>query len=104
MLKGERAVFKVAPEYSFAQKGCQVDPPKGMARDAALMLDIQLVNFYRKGEVKTVGEHGVILRTLKASESWEHPRPPFEVGNSSMQILPRQTNEEGWQNRSFKKE
>ena len=79
MLKGERAVFKIAPEYSFAQKGCQVEPPKGMSRDAALMLDFQLVNFYRKGEVKAVGEHGVVLRTLTASESWEHPRPPFEV-------------------------
>lgn len=80
MLEGERAVFKIAPVYSYAQKGCLVDPPKGISRDAALMLDIQLVNFYRKGEVKAVGEGGVILRTLKASESWEHPRAPFEVG------------------------
>jgi len=79
MLKGERSVFKIAQEFSYAQKGCQVEPPRGFSRDAALMIDIQLVNFYRKGEVKAVGEEGVIMRILKASQSWEHPRPPFEV-------------------------
>lgn len=81
MLKGERSVFKIAPEFSYAQKGCLLNPPGGVSRDAALMLDIQLVNFYRKSEVKAVGEDGVILRTLKASQSWEHPRPPFEVNS-----------------------
>ena len=79
MLRGERAAFRIAPELSFAQKECSLKPPKGMSAEADLVIDIQLVHWYRKGQVRAVGEDGVILRTTKGSESWEHPRPPFEV-------------------------
>lgn len=79
MLRGERAAFRIAPELSFAQKECSLKPPKGMSAEADLVIDIQLVHWYRKGQVRAVGDDGVILRTTKGSESWEHPRPPFEV-------------------------
>ena len=79
MLQGERAAFKIAPELSFAQKDCHLDPPGGVSAEADLVIDIQLVSWYKKAGVKAVGDNGVIMRTLKSSESWEHPRPPFEV-------------------------
>lgn len=79
MLKGERSAFRIDPEYSYAEKGCQYKPPEGMSKDSALVLDFQLVNWYSKDSVKPVGEDGVILRRVKSSDSWEHPRPPFEV-------------------------
>ena len=41
---------------------------------------MQLVNWYSKqAGVKALGDAGVIKRTTRESESWEHPRPPFEV-------------------------
>lgn len=81
MLRGERAAFRIAPELSFGQKDCQLKPPKGMSAEADLVIDIQLVQSYDKAKVRAVGDDGVILRTTKGSESWEHPRPPFEVSN-----------------------
>ena len=80
MLPGERAAFRIAPELSFGQKDCRVKPPKGISAEADLVIDLQLVQWYHKGQVRAVGDDGVILRTIKTSESWEHPRPPFEVG------------------------
>ena len=79
MLRGERAAFKIAPELSFGQKDCRLQPPKGVSAEADLVIDLQLVNWYRKAEVRTVGDEGLIVRTLRSSDSWEHPRPPFEV-------------------------
>lgn len=79
MLQGERAAFKIAPELSLAQQGCRIQPPKGVSAEADLVIDLQLLHWYSKGEVKTVGDEGVIMRTLRGSDSWEHPRPPFEV-------------------------
>lgn len=79
MLLGERAAFQIAPELSLAQKGCQIKPPEGVSLEADLVLDFQLVLWYSKSNVKPVGDEGVIIRTLKSSDSWEHPRPPFEV-------------------------
>ena len=84
MLRGERAAFKIDPEYSYAEKGSSFQPPAGMSPDASLVLDIQLVNWYPKKHVKSLGEDGVILRTIQASESWEHPRPPFEVSSCAL--------------------
>ena len=84
MRRKERAAFKIDPEFSYAEKGCTLSPPPGMARDALLVLDIQLVNWYSKKSVKAIGEDGVVLRTTKASESWEHPLPPFEVNFLSL--------------------
>ena len=80
MTKGERAAFQISPEYSYAQKGCQVRPPAGMPADASIVIDMQLVNWYsKKAGVKALGDAGVIKRTTRESESWERPRPPFEV-------------------------
>lgn len=79
MLRGERSAFKIAPELSFAEKGCQMKPPKGVSAEADLVIDMQVVHWYPKGQVRALGDNGVILRTLKSSESWEHPRAPFEV-------------------------
>lgn len=80
MLLGERAVFRISPEYSFAQKSCNLVPPKGVSPDASLLIDIQLVNWYHKSKgVKPLGESGVIKRTFKETDSWEHPQPAFEV-------------------------
>ena len=87
MLRGERAAFKIDPEYSYAEKGCPLQPPPGMPRDASYVLDIQLVNWYFKRGVKVVGEEGVILRLTQESESWEHPRPPFEVCRQRLVFL-----------------
>lgn len=79
MLKGERSAFRIDPEYSYAEKECSFQPPQGMTKESALVLDIQLVNWYPKKGVKSVGEDGIVLRTTSPSESWEHPRAPFEV-------------------------
>lgn len=81
MLKGERAAFKIAPELSFGEKDCKIGPPRGVSAEANLVIDMQLVYWYKKAEVKAIGEDGVILRMLSSSESWEHPRPPFEVSS-----------------------
>ena len=43
MLKGEKARFKMRPEYGYAGKGCRVAPPAGCARDEAFLFDIHLV-------------------------------------------------------------
>ena len=41
MTKGERAAFQISPEYSYAQKGCQVKPPAGVPADASVVIDMQ---------------------------------------------------------------
>ena len=80
MLKGERAAFKFSPEYSYAQKGCEIPPPAGVPGDAALLFDIQLVNWHPAASVKVAGDSGLVFkRSLAEADSWETPRPPFDV-------------------------
>ena len=43
MVKGEKARFKMRPEYGYAGKECKVAPPAGCARDEAFLFDIHLV-------------------------------------------------------------
>ena len=43
MVKGEKARFKMRPEYGYAGKDCKVAPPAGCARDEAFLYDIHLV-------------------------------------------------------------
>ncbi len=80
MMRGQRVVLKLTPDYSFAQKGCTFKPPPGHAANADFVFDLQLVNFYPSKEIKLANEEGdIIKRSTSEAASWETPRAPFEV-------------------------
>jgi hypothetical protein len=80
MRRGEKARFIMRPEYGYATKGCQVAPPAGFAADASFLFDIHLVSWYAKDEVRVASDEGdVYKRSLGEVDTWETPRPPFEV-------------------------
>ena len=52
MTQGERIMLMLQPEYSYAQKGCRFQPPKGYPADADFVFDIQLAAIYPAKDIK----------------------------------------------------
>ena len=58
----------------------QVPPPQGLPKDAELIFDIHLVNWVHKDSVRVAGDDGDVYKiVVSEADSWETPRPPFEV-------------------------
>lgn len=80
MRRGEKARFIMKPEYGYTGKDCRVPPPAGCSADAAFVFDIHLLNWYQKDEVRVASDDGDVFKcSLGEADSWETPRPPFEV-------------------------
>ena len=68
------------PEYGYATKGCKLPPPKGGSRDADYLFDMHLVNWVAKDSVRVANDEGDVYKvSMSEPDSWETPRPPFEV-------------------------
>ena len=52
MTQGERVMLMLQPEYSYAQKGCQFQPPQGYPADADFVFDIQLAGIHPAQQIK----------------------------------------------------
>lgn len=60
----------------------QVAPPQGCPRDAEYIFDMHLVNWVGKDSARVASDDGDVYKVVIAeADSWETPRPPFEVGN-----------------------
>ena len=68
------------PEYGYATKGCKLPPPQGCSRDADYLFDMHLVNWVAKDSVRVANDEGDVYKvSMSEPDSWETPRPPFEV-------------------------
>ena len=60
----------------------QVAPPQGCTRDAEYIFDMHLVNWVSKDCARIAGDDGDVYKiVITEADSWETPRPPFEVGH-----------------------
>ena len=58
----------------------QVPPPQGCPKDAEFIIDIHLVNWVHKDSARVAGDDGDVYKiVISEADSWETPRPPFEV-------------------------
>ena len=61
----------------------QVAPPQGCPKDAEYIFDMHLVNWIPKDSARVASDDGDVYKIVIAeADSWETPRPPFEVGHS----------------------
>ena len=68
------------PEYGYATKGCKLPAPKGCSRDADYLFDMHLVNWAAMDSVRVANDEGDVYKvSMSEPDSWETPRPPFEV-------------------------
>ncbi len=58
----------------------QVAPPQGCPKDAEYIFDMHLVNWVNKDSARVASDDGDVYKvTIAEADSWETPRPPFEV-------------------------
>jgi FKBP-type peptidyl-prolyl cis-trans isomerase len=81
MTAGERAALQVRPDYAFLHPSAAGrQPPEGQRADAVVSLDVELVRWEKKADVRLCGPGNAIMtRALRPGAGWEAPRPPFEV-------------------------
>ena len=75
----ERCGLQLKAEFAFAHKECTWQPPEGLKKDDFVAVDVQLVSFSSGHSVRSIGEAGLVLTTLKEGAGWETPRAPFDV-------------------------
>ena len=80
MRRGEKARLMMRPEYGYATKGCKLPPPEGCSRDADYLFDMHLVHWVAKDSAWVASDEGDVYKVSTSEpDSWETPRPPFEV-------------------------
>lgn len=70
------------PEYGYAMKDCRVPPPTGCPKDAEYIFDLHLVSWVGKDSARVANDEGDVYKvSIAEADSWETPRPPFEVSS-----------------------
>ncbi|CAK0786960.1 hypothetical protein CVIRNUC_010174 [Coccomyxa viridis] len=96
MRRGEKARLMMRPEYGYATKGCKLPPPQGCSRDADYLFDMHLVNWVAKDSVRVANDEGDVYKvSMSEPDSWETPRPPFEVDVSCTARVPSSSGQPG---------